>query len=68
MVITAGGLPGQEKRRLGRRAGEGEDDEEFFCLSTEDVRSTPAITEGPRTRNSSGMSQPRSRHTSLSSR
>lgn len=43
-----------------------EEDEEFFCLSTEDVRSTPAITEGARTRNSSGQS--RSRHTSLTSR
>jgi len=44
-----------------------EAEEEFFCLSTEDVRSTPAINEGRRTRNSSGMSQPRSRHTSTNS-
>jgi len=44
-----------------------EAEEEFFCLSTEDVRSTPAITEGRRTRNSSGMSLPRSRHTSTNS-
>lgn len=45
-------------------------DEEFFSLSSEDVRSTPAITEGRRSRNSSGVSlssQPRSRHTSTSS-
>merc|ERR1712227_375859 len=33
-------------------------DEEFFCLSTEDVRSTPAISEGKRSRNSSEISQP----------
>jgi len=44
-----------------------EAEEEFFCLSTEDVRSTPTINEGRRTRNSSGMSQPRSRHTSTNS-
>merc|ERR1712130_541076 len=54
---------------MGLRAGRGsrEEDEEFFCLSTEDVRSTPAISEGKRTRNSSEISQPRSRHTSTSS-
>ena len=32
-----------------------------------DVRSTPAISEGKRSRNSSEISQPRSRHTSTSS-
>ena len=36
------------------------------CIS-KDVRSTPAISEGKRSRNSSEISQPRSRHTSTSS-
>jgi len=53
----------QEKKLLGKSA---DAEEEFFCLSTEDVRSTPAICEGPRTRHSSGLSQSRSRHTSTS--
>merc|ERR1719222_738385 len=56
-----------EARKLRAGRGSREDDEEFFCLSTEDVRSTPAISEGKRTRNSSEISQPRSRHTSTSS-
>merc|ERR1712032_324384 len=56
-----------EARKLRGGRGSREDDEEFFCLSTEDVRSTPAISEGKRSRNSSEISQPRSRHTSTSS-
>ena len=67
-VILANG--GNKRRLGGSKAGskgEEEGEEEFFCLSTEDVRSTPAITEGPRTRNSSGVSLPRSRHTSTNS-
>jgi len=56
-----------EARKLRASRNSREDDEEFFCLSTEDVRSTPAISEGKRTRNSSEISQPRSRHTSTSS-
>merc|ERR1719232_2157633 len=62
----AGHFSGLDKRTQRRSH---EDEEEFFCLSTEDVRATPSITEGPRTRNSSSASsQPRSRHTSTSSR
>merc|ERR1712106_160245 len=53
-----------QAKKLGGKFEDAE--EEFFCLSTEDVRSTPAISEGPRTRNSSGFSQPRSRNTSTS--
>ena len=68
-VILANG--GNKRRLGGSKAGgpkgDEEGEEEFFCLSTEDVRSTPAITEGPRTRNSSGVSLPRSRHTSTNS-
>ena len=67
-VILANG--GNKRRLGGSKAGskgEEEGEEEFFCLSTEDVRSTPAIAEGPRTRNSSGVSLPRSRHTSTNS-
>merc|ERR1719300_2353556 len=56
-----------EARKLRGVRASREDDEEFFCLSTEDVRSTPAISEGKRSRNSSEISQPRSRHTSTSS-
>lgn len=56
-----------EARKLLNSRTNREEDEEFFCLSTEDVRSTPAISEGKRTRNSSEISQPRSRHTSTSS-
>merc|ERR1711902_133130 len=66
--ISAVGLAfsGLDKRTQRRSQ---EDEEEFFCLSTEDVRATPSITEGPRTGNSSSASsQPRSRHTSTSSR
>ena len=40
---------------------------EFKKCIFKDVRSTPAISEGKRSRNSSEISQPRSRHTSTSS-
>merc|ERR1712107_456739 len=61
------GKTADEARKLRGGRGSREDDEEFFCLSTEDVRSTPAISEGKRSRNSSEIFQPRSRHTSTSS-